>query len=228
MRKAAPEIQRRDVQQGEDFVPGEKVAVAKKRRLRLVFDMRHINERLKTSHCTWVTPSIWCVKYLSSIDLNSGFWHFPLSEKCSRYTGFDFMGVRYICTRMPQRLKISSTVMMSKMKKFIIRNKLKNIKLYIDNIIIIGKTLEEYKESLEAFFQACLAENFVIKMKKSHHFIWSTFNIFGYEINLEKHTIGPEKGKVTKILDIPIPDTKKKVKQFIGAASYFSNMIEHL
>ena len=65
-------------------------------------------------------------------------------------------------------------------------------------------------------------------MKKSHHFIHSNFNIFGYEINLQTHTIGPEKEKVTKILDIPVPNTKRKVKQFIGAASYFSNMIQNL
>ena len=58
VRKAAPEIQKRDVKDGQDFVPGEKIAATKKRRLRLVFDMRFINERLKTSHCTWVTPSI--------------------------------------------------------------------------------------------------------------------------------------------------------------------------
>ena len=63
VRKAAPEVQRKDVQQAKDFVPGEKVAVEKKRRLRLVFDMRHINERLKTSHCTWVTPSICFIRF---------------------------------------------------------------------------------------------------------------------------------------------------------------------
>ena len=100
--------------------------------------------------------------------------------------------------------------------------------MYIDNIIILGESLQDYKENLEAFFKACLTENFIIKMKKSHHFIHSNFNIFGYEINLQTHTIGPEKEKVTKILDIPVPDTKRKVKQFIGAASYFSNMIQNL
>ena len=111
VRKAAPEVQRKDVAEAKDFVPGEKVTANKKRRLRLVFDMRHINERLKTNHCTWVTPNIWTilsdfqdVKYLSSIDLNSGFWHFPLSEKASLYTGFDFMGIRYICTRNVRKI----------------------------------------------------------------------------------------------------------------------------
>ena len=140
--------------------------------------MRHINERLKTSHTTWVTPSIWHilsdfqnVQYLSSIDLNSCFWTFPLSKKCSQYTGFDFLGIRYVCTRMPQGLKISSTETMAKMKKFVLRHNLKGIKLYIDNIIILGDCLQNYKDNLEAFFAACLAENFIIKMKKSHHFI---------------------------------------------------------
>ena len=235
VRKAAQEIQKRDVKDGQNFVPGEKIKSPQKRRLRLVFDMRHINERLKTSHLTWVTPSIWHilsdfqnVQYLSSIDLNSCFWTFPLSKKCSQYTGFDFLGIRYICTRMPQGLKISSTETMAKMKKFVLRHNLKGIKLYIDNIIILGVSLQDYKENLEAFFKACLAENFIIKMKKSHHFIHSSFNIFGYEINLQTHTIGPEKAKVTKILDIPTPTTKRKVKQFIGATSYFGNMIKDL
>ena len=114
------------------------------------------------------------------------------------------------------------------MKKFVLRHNLKGIKLYIDNIIILGVSLQDYKENLEAFFKACLAENFIIKMKKSHHFIHSSFNIFGYEINLQTHTIGPEKEKVTKILDIPTPTTKRKVKQFIGATSYFGNMIKDL
>ena len=161
VRKAAPQLQQRDLKEGQNFVPGEKITTGKKQRLRMVFDMRFINERLRTSHCTWVTPSIWCmlpdfqqVKYLSSIDLNSGFWHFPLSEKCSQYTGFDFNGVRYICKRMPQGLKISSTVLMSKMKKIILRHNLQGIKLYIDNVIVLGNTLEEYKANLEAFFQS--------------------------------------------------------------------------
>ena len=235
VRKAAPEIQKRDLKDGQDFVPGEKIHSKQKRKLRMVIDMRFINERLKTSHTTWVTPSIWClladfqdIQYISSIDLNSGFWHFPLSKKCSQYTGFDFNGVRYICLRMPQGLRISSTVMMSKMKKFIIRHNLVGIKIYIDNILVIGKTLKEYKDNLEAFFKACLEENFIIKMKKSHHFIHHTFNVFGYEINLQLHTISPEKAKVSKILEIPIPNTKRKIKQFIGAVSYFGNMIEQL
>ena len=74
------------------------------------------------------------------------------------------MGVMYICTRMPQGLKISSTETMSKMKKFFLRHNLKGIKLYIDNILVLGESLQEYKENLEAL------EEFYNKNEKESSF----------------------------------------------------------
>ena len=43
VRKAAQEIQKKDVKNGQNFIPGEKIKAPQKRRLRLVFDMRFIN-----------------------------------------------------------------------------------------------------------------------------------------------------------------------------------------
>ena len=233
--KAQEELQFKDAEDHATFLPGQKIKGEKKRKLRMVIDLRHINARLRPVNTQWVVPSIWSLladfqgaAFLSSVDLNSGFWHFPLTKNARKLTAFDFSDVRYHCTRLPQGLKISSSVMQSKMRCFILRHHLNGVLCYVDNLLVYGETLQSYKTNLENLFKSCQEDNFVIKMKKSHHFIYKSFVIFGYEINLQSHTISPEKDKVSKIVQVSIPNTKKKVRNFIGSVGYFSNMLPNL
>ena len=233
--KAREEMQIKDVGEGGSFLPGQKIRHEKKRKLRMVIDLRHINMRLRPVNTQWVVPSIWSLlaafqgaEFISTIDLNSGFWHFPLTKRARLLTAFDFEDVRYQCTRLAQGLKISSSVMQSKMRRFILNHSLTGVLCYVDNILVYGENLQAYKDNLERLFRACQNDNFVIKMKKSHHFIDKSFVIFGYEINLKSHTISPERDKVSKILEVAIPYTKKKVRHFIGSVGYFSNMLPNL
>ena len=227
--KGAEEIQNKE---GGNFVPGERVQDARPRKLRLVLDLRHVNGRLKQLNTNWVVPSIWSLlgtfndaQYVSTIDLNSGFWHFRLSEKAKRLTAFTFEDITMHLTRLPQGLKISSSVMQFKMRKWIMKYGLEGVYIYIDNIIVQGPTLEIYKLRLENLFIACHKDNFRIKNKKSHHFIHDKFVLFGFELDLKTHTIRPELAKVNKIRNLPIPNTKKRVRTFIGAVTYFSNLL---
>ena len=233
--KAKEEMQIKDVNEGGTFIPGQKIKNEKKRKLRMVIDLRHINARLRPVNTQWVVPSIWSLladfqgaAFISTIDLNSGFWHFPLTSRARKLTAFDFQDIRYQCTRLAQGLKISSSIMQSKMRRFIIHHNLSGTLCYVDNLLVYGNTLQSYKDNLENLFMACKNDNFVIKMKKSHHFINKKFVIFGYEIDLQAHTISPERDKVSKILQIVIPNTKKKVRHFIGSVGYFSNMLKNL
>ena len=221
----------KQVQNDTNFIPGEKIQ-GKKRKLRVVLDLRHVNLRLKELNTNWIVPSIWSLlgdfhsaKYVSTIDLNSGFWHFKLSEKAKKLTAFAFEDITLQCTRMPQGLKISSAVMQSKMRKFIIKYGLMGTSVYIDNLIVQAPTAEKYKERLTMLFQACLKDGFKIRNRKSHHFIHKAFVIFGFEIDLASHTIKPEREKVDKIQTLAVPHTKKRVRTFIGAVSYFQNML---
>ena len=229
--KQAEEYQTKD---NQNAIPGKK-NVQKRRKVRMVIDMRHVNLRLKDLNTAWVTPNLndilnqlYDASYCSSIDICSGFWTFKLSENCRKFTAFQFEDITYHCNRLPQGLKISSRIMQCQMKRFILRNNLRGVLVYIDNCIIYSNSHEEYQNRLEAFFKACQLEGFHIKMRKSHHFIVDTFLIFGFEINLKNHFITPEKDKITKIMSLPAPTTKKKVKQFIGAVSFFNNLIPHL
>ena len=222
----------KQIKNNKDFIPGEKVT-QKQNKLRLVIDLRHVNTRLRSVSTNWVVPSIFSIleefhdaKYVSTIDINSGFWSFKLSEKARKLTAFQFESDTFQLTRLVQGLKCSSSFMQLKMRKIVLKYKLQGTTVYIDNIIVRAADLEAYKQRLAELFEACLTEGIKIKQNKSHHFIQESFVLFGFTINLLSHTISPELSKVNKLLQMERPDTKKRVRAFIGGTSYFSHMVD--
>lgn len=225
-----------EVQTGEgNAIPGQKVEDKRIRKLRMVLDFRYVNLRIKPLNTCWVVPHIGDIlntlfeaKFVSNIDICSGFWHFKLSEKCRKFTAFTFQDVNYECCRLPQGLRISSSAMQYKMRKFILQYCLQGTQVYIDNLMVYASNEADYKLRLEELYNACSKEGYRIKMRKSHHFINQSFILFGFQVNLETHTIQPEKDKVEKIQALPAPNTKKKLKAFIGSVSYFSSLLPKL
>ena len=225
-----------DEQQNKDggqFIPGEKVK-KKQGKLRLVVDLRAVNQRLRNVTTNWVVPSVWSIlqdfqgaKYISCIDINSGFWSFRLSERAKRLTAFRFGDLTFQLTRLVQGLKCSSAFMQIKMRKIILKYNLQGCIIFIDNILIYADDFETYQQRLAAVFEACFKENIRIKQNKSHHCITDTFVLFGFTISLKNGTISPEQDKVQKLLDMEIPDSKRRVRAFVGGTAYFQNLVEN-
>ena len=219
---------------GMDGVPGQK-DFTKKRKLRLVVDFRFLNSRLKMLNTSWPCPLInemlnelHAASYLSIVDLSQGFWHYKIGQESRKYTAFQYGDMNYEFLRLPQGLCISSKIMQYKVRTFILKYQLQGCTAYIDNVMIYAPTLSLYKQRLSDFFNACFMENYKLKLNKSHHFITSTFILFGFQIDLRTHTITPEPAKISTIMNLITPITKKKLKSFLGAICYFSPLIPHL
>ena len=114
--------------------------------------------------------------------------------------------------------------MQYKIKKFISLYALEGCMAYIDNIIIYASNKDLYKLRLSRFFNACQQENLKLKLNKCHHFLIAKFILFGFQLDLQTHTITPEPCKVETILKIQPPTTKKQLKSFIGALSFFCSI----
>ena len=220
---------------GTSQVPGQKVIGGNTRKLRMVVDFRYVNSRLKQLNTQWPAPTIHEMlnelhgaRYVSTMDVSQGFWHYKISEESKKLTAFCYGDIMYEFNRLPQGLCISSKVMQNKMKVFVLKHNLKGCCVYIDNIIIFGPDKETYKERLAAFFNACVSEGYKIKLNKSHHFIHQKFILFGFQVDLSNHSISPEPDKINKINNLIVPTTKKQLKTFIGAVSYFSSLIPTL
>ena len=206
-----------------DGIPGQKLE-GKPAKLRLVVDFRNVNSKLKQLNSNWPAPTIKDIlnelheaAYLSTLDVTQGFFSYPITESSKQYTAFTYGDTVLQFRRLPQGLSISSKIMQFKMKSFQFKHQLKGVTVYIDNILLFGPTKEIYEQRLEAFFKACVSEGIKLKPNKCHHYIHKKFIIFGFEVDLEKHTIAPEEAKVKKIRQLIAPNTKKKCKGFLGA-----------
>ena len=63
---------------------------------------------------------------------------------------------------------------------------------------------------------------------KSHLFINSQCRLFGFNVNLEQQTIGPDPQKVTAILELPPPTNQKSARSICGSINYYSDLIPDL
>ena len=91
------------------------------------------------------------------------------------------------------------------MMKLIAKYGLKDVIIYIDNVLCFGNNKDNYQNNLKAFFNACKIEGYKLKTMKSHHFINESVILFGFNINLKSKTVGPEPEKIDKLVQIPKP-----------------------
>ena len=216
-------------------VAGQKENPNIQRKLRLVVDYRFINSRIKDINTSWPAPTVFemlntlhSARFISTMDITQGFFHFRLSENARKYTAFSWNSTVYEFLRLPQGLRISSAIMQSKMCQFVRKYGLLGTEVYIDNLIVHATTKQEYKHRLESLFSACVKSGIKCKTRKCFHFITDQFILFGFKIDLRNHSIQPEMDKIQAICDLVPPTSKKLAKSFIGSINYFCPLIPDL
>ena len=148
-------------------IAGQKENPANQRKLRLVVDYRFFNT-------SWPSPTVFDMlntlhgaKYVSTMDITQGFFHFRLSKNARKYTAFSWNSTDYEFLCLLQSLQISSAIMQSKMCQFVRKYKLEGTIIYIDNLILYSTSKQEYKISLEALFHARAQAGIKCKVKKN-------------------------------------------------------------
>ncbi|XP_076545695.1 uncharacterized protein LOC143305545 [Osmia lignaria lignaria] len=101
-----------------------------------------------------------------------------------------------------------------------LRNKIALV--YIDDVLIPSRTIEEGLKYLEIVLQALDTAGFSINIEKCK-FFQKTIEYLGREVSAEG--IRPGKDKVRALLESPVPCNIKQVRQFVGLASYFRKFV---
>ena len=87
----------------------------------------------------------------STLDLKSGYWQIPLTEEAARMTAFSTERGRFEFIKLPFGLKNAPNQFSRIMSN--IFNDLEFVQVYIDDIIIHSKSVEEHLKHLELVFQ---------------------------------------------------------------------------
>lgn len=94
--------------------------------------------------------------------------------------------------------------------------------VYLDDIIIVGRTFLEHLQNLESVFQRLQKAGLKLKPRK--------FAFFRKEVSYLGHLVSHEEiatdpAKTTKVSHWPLPTTTKEVQKFLGLASYYRRFI---
>ena len=61
--------------------------------------------------------------------------------------------------------------------------------------------------------------------KESHFIDEKKMTLFGYTIDLQKHSVHPDAKKIDSILKLPAPSTKKEARSFLDKLQYYYRLI---
>ena len=165
-------------------------------------------------------------KYFTSLDLTSGFWQIPLTERAKEKTAFVSAGGLFEMTRMPFGLCNATATFQRMMSKALgrISNKYGNLVLcYIDDILVATRTVQEHLERLREVFD-CL-RNAGLKIKASKcQFFETEIKFLGRIIS--DGQIYPDYEAVKPVLEWQAPRNIAQVQSFLGFAGYYRDFIK--
>ena len=94
--------------------------------------------------------------------------------------------------------------------------------VYLDDIIVFSKSINEHIRDLATVFKLLAANGLKLKLKKCE-FFKETIDYLGHVVSPEG--VAPNDKKIQPIIDYPEPRNTKELSSFLGLASYYRKFI---
>ncbi|VEN44890.1 unnamed protein product [Callosobruchus maculatus] len=195
---------------------------------RLCVDYREINKIIVKDHfpIPLIDDQINLLKnkcIFTKLDLKNGFHQVSMHPDSIQYTSFVTPLGQYEYLKVPFGLCNSPSVFM-RFINLIFRNLIKENKIviYLDDILIASTEFNEHFQILSEVFSLITKNKLELNLQKCS-FLQDEIVYLGYLIN--HYGIRPNPENIDSVMQYPIPNSTKKVQQFIGLASYFRRFI---
>lgn len=162
-------------------------------------------------------------KWFSTLDLKSGYHQLNLANEDRPKTAFSLPGGGlWQFTVLPFGLCNAPAVFEKLMLKVLSGLPWKTCLVYLDDIMIMGKTFEEHIKNLEEVMQRLRDANLKLNPKKCE--------LFRKEVTFLGHVVSEEgvatnSEKIKTVQTWPVPNTIKQVRSFLGLCSYYRRFI---
>ena len=211
------------------WIVPKKVDASNEKKYRLVIDYRKIN--LKTKSDRYPIPDTSTVlanlgnnKYFTTLDLASGFHQIRLAEKDIEKTAFSINNGKYEFLRLPFGLKNAPSIFQRVMDDVLREHIGKICHVYIDDIIVFGKTFDEHLKNLEIVLNTLREANFKIQPDKSE-FLRTEVEFLGFIVS--EYGLKPNEKKIESILKYPEPQTIRELRSFLGLSGYYRRFVKN-
>ena len=160
--------------------------------------------------------------YFGVIDLTAGYHQALLDPDSRKYTTFKTHMGTYQWIRVPFGLKGAPSYYQQQIAHSLEGLLYLKCEVYIDDIIIYGKTEGEFVSNLRVVLTKLNSKMITVNPAKCK-FGLIEVEYVGHMISKDGLNMSPEKKK--KVLDFPVPDTTKQLRGFLGLVNYFRDHI---
>ena len=160
-------------------------------------------------------------RFISTLDCVSGYWQVPIKAEDQHKTAFHSPRGLLEWKVLPFGLKTASQTY-QRLMDIILSPHTNYSASYIDDTIVFSDTWEEHLQHLSQVIEAFRKANMTLKLKKCH-FAKDSVQFLGHRIGNGILTI-PEI-KIAPILSIPEPNTKSKLRSFLGMCGFYRQYI---
>ncbi|GBM39276.1 Transposon Ty3-I Gag-Pol polyprotein [Araneus ventricosus] len=163
-------------------------------------------------------------QWFTTLDLKSGYWQVEVRpedrEKTTFITGqglWQFKVMPFGLCNVPATFeRLMETVLRGLSSEACL--------VYLDDIIIVGRTFEEHLNNLRKVFQRLQKANLKLSPKKCRLF-QKEVTYLGHVISAEGVKTDP--GKIKAVVDWPRPETVHDLRSFLGLCTYYRRFVKN-
>ncbi|RXN05331.1 Retrovirus-related Pol polyprotein from transposon 412 [Labeo rohita] len=202
------------------------VLVRKKNgQIRLCVDYRKLN--MRTIKDAYALPNIEetfsalsGAKWFSVMDLKSGYYQVEVADEDKHKTAFVCPLGFFEFNRLPQGVTNAPSTFMEKCVGDL---HLSEVLVFLDDLIVFSKTLEEHETRLMKVLNRL--KEFGLKLSPDKcQFFKSSLKYLGHIVDADGVHTDPE--KISALKDRPCPSTRRELKCFLGFAGYYRRFVE--
>lgn len=162
-------------------------------------------------------------KIFSKIDLKQAYLQLPLAESEREILTLNTHKGLYQCNRLMYGVAAAPAIWQRTIENIL--SGIPGVAVFLDDIRVSGKNLEEHMARLELVFKQLSKYNLRINKEKCE-FLQDNITYCGYVIG--KSGISKEKQKIEAVRKMPRPDNLTKLRAFIGLINYYGRFIKNL
>ena len=162
-------------------------------------------------------------KWFSVLDLKSGYYQIEMEESDKGKTAFVCPLGFWELNRMPQGITNAPSTFQRLMEKCMGGFNLKEVLVFIDDIIIFSDTLEEHESRLLKVMQRLKEYGLKLSVEKCK-FFQTSVRYLGYIVSADGVETDPDKIQALKTW--PQPRTLKELRSFLGFSGYYRRFIK--
>lgn len=196
--------------------------------VRMCVDYRTLNRRTIPDQYTVpkIEDALHCLsgsKWFSVLDLRSGYYQIPMSKDDKEKTAFICPLGFFEFERMPQGISGAPATFQRVMERTVGDMNFLEVLVYLDDLIIFGKTIEEHEERLLKVLDRLRDEGLKLSLDKCQ-FCRTSVTYVGHIVSQEG--IATDPSKVEAVVTWPRPKTVTELRSFLGFCGYYRRFVK--